>query len=139
MSEEFYTVERAAHRLGLHPKTVLRFIREDRLRATRVGRSWRILHSDLDAFAGVPRAELNSESARATCVLEIANLSPERAGRLMDTVQSAVNSRSVRPSPVQITTAYDAGGRQLKVVIIASPGDAAALLQLLNAWLEGGR
>jgi len=139
MSEEFYTVERASQRLGLHPKTVLRFIREERLRATRVGRSWRILRSDLDAFAGVPKTEATVETARATCVLEIPNLSPERAGRLMDTVQSAINGRTARPSPVQITTAYDPTGHQLKVVIIASPGDAAALLQLLNAWLEGGR
>jgi excisionase family DNA binding protein len=139
MSEEFYTVEHAARRLGLHPKTVLRFIREDRLRATRVGRSWRILRSDLDVFAGVPRAEPTIEAARATCVLEIPNLSPERAGRLMDTVQGAVNSRSARPSPVQITTAYDPAGHQLKVVIIASPGDSAALLQLLSAWLDGAR
>ncbi len=139
MSEEFYTVDHAARRLGLHPKTVLRFIREARLRATRVGRSWRILRSDLDAFAGVPKPATTIVAARATTVLEVPDLSPERASRLMDTVQSAVNGRTARPSPVHITTAYDPEALQLKVVIIASPGDAAALLQLLNAWLEGGR
>jgi excisionase family DNA binding protein len=52
MSEELYTVEMAAERLKLHPKTVLRFIRDGRLRATRIGKSYRILRSDLDAFGG---------------------------------------------------------------------------------------
>jgi excisionase family DNA binding protein len=59
MSEELCTVGFAATQLKLHPKTILRFIREGRLRATRVGKAFRILRADLDAFAGIPqRGEL---------------------------------------------------------------------------------
>ena len=50
MSSELITAEAAATRLGLHVKTVLRFIREGRLKAHRVGRQYRILKGDLDAF-----------------------------------------------------------------------------------------
>ena len=52
MSEMFHTVEHAARRLQLHPKTVLRFIRDGRLPAKRLGKAWRIRQSDLDALAG---------------------------------------------------------------------------------------
>ena len=47
MSQQLVTVEQAAQELSLHPKTVLRYIRDNRLPATRVGRSYRILRSEL--------------------------------------------------------------------------------------------
>jgi excisionase family DNA binding protein len=50
---ELCTAAFAALHLKLHIKTVLRFIREGRLRATRVGRSYRIVRSDLEASAGI--------------------------------------------------------------------------------------
>src|SRR5262245_37744597 len=40
--DELCTVHFAADRLKLHPKTVQRLIREGRLRATRIGKSYRI-------------------------------------------------------------------------------------------------
>jgi excisionase family DNA binding protein len=36
------TVEQAAEELKLHPKTVLRYIHEGRLEATRIGKAYRI-------------------------------------------------------------------------------------------------
>ncbi len=66
MTQELYTVEAAAERLKLHNKTVLRFIREGRLRATKIGKQYRILHSDLDAFAGVGSAR-EAPAAATTC------------------------------------------------------------------------
>ena len=40
MSEEVYTVGQFAERLKLHPKTVLRFIHEGRVRAVKVRCVW---------------------------------------------------------------------------------------------------
>ena len=53
MSEEVYTVEQFAERLKLHPKTVLRFIKDGRLRAVKVGKSYRILRTDMEAMTGM--------------------------------------------------------------------------------------
>ena len=58
MSGELYTVEQAADRLKLHAKTVLRMIREGRLKAVRLGKAYRISGDDLDAAAGVARTEV---------------------------------------------------------------------------------
>ena len=67
MSGSLYTVEQAAERLKLHPKTVLRMIREGRLKAARIGKAYRIAGDDLDAVAGVARAEAREASdTRAT-------------------------------------------------------------------------
>jgi len=54
MIDEPVTVRQAAEALGLHVKTVLRFIREGRLPAHRMGKSYRLRRSDVDAFAGLP-------------------------------------------------------------------------------------
>lgn len=50
-NHSLHTVEDSAARLRVHPKTVLRFIRDGKLRATRVGRAYRILDTDFAAFA----------------------------------------------------------------------------------------
>ena len=53
MANTLLTVDEAAEALKLHPKTVLRHIREGRLEATRIGKAYRIDRSKLDAFAGL--------------------------------------------------------------------------------------
>jgi excisionase family DNA binding protein len=135
MSEELYTVEQAAERLKLHPKTVLRLIRTERLRGTRIGKSYRILRSNLEAFAGVSR-EAEPHQARVTSVIELSDIPVETASRLATALQAALVTQVARPEPVHLNTAYDPQRRQLKIVIIAAPVDTAALLQLLQTLLS---
>jgi excisionase family DNA binding protein len=134
MSGELYTVARAAERLHLHPKTVLRFIRERRLRATRIGKSYRIMARDLDAFAGdKSRPSRTEDRARATIVVDLPNVGAELQRRLTTSLHAAIVSKSARPNPIHLDTAYDPERRQLKVVIVAELADATALMQTLRA------
>ncbi len=50
MEEKFYTVDEVANILGLHPKTIRKFIREGKLIANKVGKQWRITGNDLSNF-----------------------------------------------------------------------------------------
>lgn len=51
MAEEMLTIKQVAAELQLHPDTIRRFIREEKLKATKVGgTSIRIKRSDLNAF-----------------------------------------------------------------------------------------
>lgn len=135
----FHTVEQVAERLGLHPKTVLRFIREGRLRATRVGKSYRIVASDLDAFAGVDASAASKRTVRVTSILEVSDLGLERAQTIATFLSAAIMSSEARPDPIQLTTAFDQAARLLKVVVIGSPADTAQLLQLVQVQLENLR
>ena len=135
MSEELYTVEQAAERLKLHAKTVLRAIREERLRATRVGKSYRILRSDLDAFAGVPAAA-RAAGAQATAIVDIPDVGVDMANRLMGLLPAVLNGRTPGGPPVRADVVHDPAGRTLKVIIQASPADAGNLLSLIHVWLE---
>jgi excisionase family DNA binding protein len=139
VSGSLYTVEQAAERLKLHPKTVLRMIRDGRLKAARIGKAYRIVGDDLDAFAGVARAEAREASDRATVIADFGDLSPELGQRLASTLSAMlVGAHKVRTGPAHLETAYDPLRRRLKVVVIASPEDAAAVLKsaafLLESW-----
>jgi len=50
MNEKIYTVEQAAEILKLHPKTVARYINENKLHAGKIGHQWRITENDLNQF-----------------------------------------------------------------------------------------
>ncbi|NYB72837.1 helix-turn-helix domain-containing protein [Sedimentibacter hydroxybenzoicus DSM 7310] len=51
MSEKYYTVEQISKMLNIHPKTIQRYIREGKLRANKIGKSWRVTGHDLSIFA----------------------------------------------------------------------------------------
>src|ERR1700712_733531 len=103
MSEEVYTVEQFAERLKLHPKTVLRFIRDGRLRAVKVGKSYRILRSDLEAMTGVagaggPRAG----AARVTSIVDTPEVAPELAQHMARALPSLRLGREQSPEPMSL-------------------------------------
>ena len=50
MEEKFYTIDQIAEILGMHHKTIRKFITESKLRANKVGKQWRISGHDLSLF-----------------------------------------------------------------------------------------
>ena len=99
MSEEVYTVEQFAERLKLHPKTVLRFIRDGRLRAVKVGKSYRILRSDMEAMTGhSPRDR--PTGVRVTSVIDMPDTSPESAEHRARVLPATRMARHAHPDPV---------------------------------------
>ena len=50
MEEKFYTIDQIAEILGIHHKTIRKFITEGKLRANKVGKQWRISGHDLSLF-----------------------------------------------------------------------------------------
>ena len=48
--ERYYTVDIIAKMLSMHPKTIQRYIREGKLHAKKVGKSWQVQEQDLRNF-----------------------------------------------------------------------------------------
>ena len=137
MSQELLTVEAAAERLRLHPKTLLRAIREGRLRASKVGKAYRILRGDLEVFAGLPpRPDAVAGEARVTAVVDVPRGDKELAKRLMTLVAASLNARGVEGPAARADVIHDPQARTLKIIVQASPGDAGTLLKLIEVWLE---
>lgn len=135
MTQELYTVEAAAERLKLHNKTVLRFIREGRLRATKIGKQYRILRSDLDAFAGAGSAR-EAPAALVTAVVDVPNVDQELLRRLTSIMLGAVGSNEQHPQAISVDIVHDPMRRAVKVIAIGTPSDVSGLLKLVDACLE---
>jgi len=134
VSENILSVAAAAERLKLHPKTVLRFIREGRLRATRVGRQHRILQSDLAALTGEP--EKPKPQTRVTAIVDVAEIGAETARGLAAYLPAARAGGDPSGELMSIDVTYDPAREQLKVVLVGAPGDVAAMLSIAETWLR---
>lgn len=58
------SVSEAAERLGIHRDLVLRYIKQERLRAEQKGRIWLIDEESLEEFASKPRSVGNPNFSR---------------------------------------------------------------------------
>ncbi len=138
ISSEICTVDAAARRLELHPKTVLRFIREGRLQATRIGKSYRILRADVDRLAGVPVQTVAAvDAARVTCIVDVAGVGPVLAQKWATVVPAALNTRERESTAdLRADVIYEPARSHLKVVITGSPADTIPLIRMVKVWLE---
>lgn len=136
VSNVLVTVDQAAAELKLHPKTVLRHIREGRLQATRIGKAYRIDRSNLDAFAGLTSGRSRPPSdVRTTVIVEVPALAVEAAERMATFLGAAALGGDAATRPLHFNTAYDPTSGDLKIVLIAAPSDAARLLELIEMQL----
>ena len=73
MIEKYYTVEQIAEMIGMHPKTIQRYIREGRLRAQKIGKAWRVTGHDLSTFIeGTDGVAKNETSPGLQSIIEAA-------------------------------------------------------------------
>ena len=135
--DDLCTVEIAAAHLQVHRKTVLRYIRDGRLPATRIGKAYRIQRADLDAFAGTPTSTVTSaDAARVTSIVDVPGVGQALASKLAGAVTNALYSGREQRGDVQAEVVYDAEHAQLKIIVIGSVADTRSLLGLVEVWLE---
>lgn len=135
LADELCTVEFAAERLKVHQKTILRLIRKGRLKGTRIGKAYRILRSDLEAFAGVEMPAA-AASASVTSVVDVPDVAPDTAQNWSKMIMAALNSRASRTAPLRAETIYEPERAHFKVVIVGAPSDTMNLLGLIRMWTE---
>ncbi len=136
IADELCTVAFAADRLKVHEKTILRFIRKGRLTATRIGKSYRIRRSDLEALAGVELPAAASAEPSVTSIVDIADVAPETAQKWSLAVTNALNARANRTVPLRAETIYEPHRAHFKLVIVGAPADTTTLLSLVRLWTE---
>ncbi len=99
MIEDYYTVEQISTMLKIHPKTVQRYIREGKLRATKIGKGWRVAGHDLSAFTEsetfeTPKLENQIERrVTASAVIDIITHGKEDAIRIINTLTASLNAK----------------------------------------------
>ena len=133
MSEELYSVEQVADRLGLHVKTVRGYVREGRLKAVRIGKQYRIAREDLEAMTGRPQPPpepvRRERHVEVSSIIEIDAISPELANRLTTSLMGTARG-------VRVEAIYNRERGHMKIILVGSMDSNASYFKLIDLILE---
>lgn len=141
MEQHLYSVEDVAELLGLHVKTVRSYVRDGRLRATRIGKQYRIARSDLEEFTGQPASVPLREAVRrqrhveVSSIVQVDAIDPATMTRLANLVGPAVSHSWAGPPGLRVQLRYDEERASLKIVILGAVDDTVELLRIIDAML----
>lgn len=90
MENKFYTIDQIAELLGMHHKTIRKFISEGTLGANKVGKQWRISRHDLNIFMEKNNVRMDNEK-----VEEELNIEHSNAGEGAQTISQRINVSTV--------------------------------------------
>ena len=141
---EFLSVDQVAERLGLHVRTVRRYVRHGRLRAVRIGKQYRVAREALDALTGREPAAPVSLAAptpgvrqiEVSTIVQADGIDADTASRATTALLAATNGRRDQADPLRVDTIYDPARARLKVILHGSAATTASLLKFINAYLE---
>ena len=103
MNTKLYSIIDLSKILDLHPKTILRFIHEGKLRAKKIGRTWKVNEDDLKIFCHGELSNKQPQVASAnyetladrisiSAVIEIKEQNSEEASRISNSIMAMLNS-----------------------------------------------
>ncbi|MCP5347457.1 MAG: helix-turn-helix domain-containing protein [Gammaproteobacteria bacterium] len=129
-----YTTQQVADLLDLHVKTVRGYVKDGRLRSTRLGKQYRIARKDLEAFLGksldvspaavTPQAEVSS-------IVELEGIGNQAASRLSNLMMTAARGHR-EERPLRVETLFDPERNRLKLIVIGSLEATVTLLQMID-------
>jgi excisionase family DNA binding protein len=139
MEQLYYSVDQVAALLGLHVRTVRAYVRDGRLKATQVGRQYRITREDLAAFTGAPPPAPTARHSEVSSVVQIEAVSQAEAIRIANTAVAVAQScRSSAPEdgPLRVESVYDESRATLKLIILGGLETTAELLRIVHALTD---
>ena len=139
MEEKFYTIDQIAEILGMHHKTIRKFITEGKLRANKVGKQWRISGHDLSLFMEDNNVNIKSnnklESEKiefstgdidsnnktnkisVSTVIDINEVDMDEQKRISNMLLALMNSKDSKTSNSTINIKYYKNDKNLKVML----------------------
>jgi excisionase family DNA binding protein len=143
MNNTYYTVEQVADLLSLHPKTVQRYIREGKLRATKLGKGWRVAGHDLSVFAenvhpaGGPVADgRGAGDVTVSAVADIRDSGREAAIRVMNALTASVNAKPPEYGRSSLHTQYIETEAKVRVTLWGGARFTAVMMDAVAALTE---
>jgi excisionase family DNA binding protein len=136
------SVEQVAEILKLHVRTVRNYVRDGRLKATRIGKQYRIALSDLETFTGGPveshddRILAPGGRVQVSSVFTVEGVTPALANRMTTSLIGSANGPRPPGQSLAITTAYDVEFDRLRILLATDLATLRSFLPLIDAVLE---
>jgi excisionase family DNA binding protein len=145
MNETYYTVEQISELLDIHPKTIQRYIREGKLRAVKIGKSWRVTGHDLSLFtehggAAPGETARNHDQAVSTAtvsaVVDVSVNGKDDAIRIMNTLTAALNAKPPEYGQSSMSSQFIAEENKVRVMLWGGVRFMAAMMDAISMLTE---
>jgi len=146
MTEKYFTVDQIADLLKIHPKTVQRYIREGRLKANKLGKSWRVSGHDLSIFteggSGSSSAPVLTEDTvergqtKVSAVIDVPVFSTDESVRIANTITAIANSKPSGYGASSVQTQYLISEKVMRIMVWGSLSFTQIILDSLAALTD---
>jgi len=145
-AERFYTLKELSDLLGLHEKTLLRFVHEGKIKARKLGRAWKVSQKDLAEYTHgelkqenlIPAPLDNQALVQCTLVLEFQGSEGPDQDALSRTLLGALASKDPEWGPVHFEHSHNPATGKTRMRLGGSPEFLGAILALVGN-LERGK
>lgn len=145
MAVKLYSISELTPILNLHPKTILRFIHEGKIRARKIGRAWMVTEADLKAYCHgelsgnepdkPPRRAVSGgpgRRVRVSAVVEINEQGSEDASRLSNSLMAMLNTRENSDGKARFDFFYYPEIQTARYVFYGSPGFVGRIMHTFD-------
>lgn len=142
MIDDYYTVEQISNMLKIHPKTVQRYIREGKIRATKIGKSWRVTGHDLSAFTESDSYEAPAgenqliRNVTASSVIDIIVKGKEDAIRIINTISASMNTKTSEYGKSSMQSQYIEHEKMVRITLWGEIQFMAIMMDMITALTE---
>ncbi|KNF07630.1 DNA binding domain, excisionase family [Gottschalkia purinilytica] len=158
MENQFYTIDKVAEILGMHHKTIRKFIREGKLGANKVGKQWRISVHDLSVFMERNSVNINDKKIskesnidfhtneevgdiikkkiNVSTVVDINNVDKDEYFRISNTLIAIMNCKDPKMGKSTINMKYDDKENRLRVMLWGGIKFIEDMLSSISLLLE---
>jgi excisionase family DNA binding protein len=145
MNNTYYNVEQISALLDMHPKTIQRYIREGKLKATKIGKSWRVSGHDLSVFTEGGKTEeaaiqfqttLDSERVSVSSVVDIKVIHRDEAIRIINTLQATMNVKPPEMGRASMHTQFIEADNTVRITLWGNLKFVAIILESIDHLIE---
>lgn len=146
VTEKFYTVDEIAALIKIHPKTLQRYIREGKLKANKVGKSWRVSGHDLSTFTEgsgasftppiITDGETEKKEIKVSAVIDIPVADTQESIRIANTLTAVSNAKPYEYGVSSLQTLYLMPDNMMRVMVWGSLGFIQIILDSVAALLN---
>lgn len=143
MLDKFYSVDEIAEMLKIHPKTIQRYIREGKLKASKVGKSWRVSGHDLsiftegssDTFTAPPILGETTEQKeiKVSAVIDIPVFNTDESVRIANTLTAISNAKPSGYGVSSVQTQYLMSEKVIRIMVWGSLSFTQIILDSIAA------
>lgn len=158
MENQFYTIDKIAEILGMHHKTIRKFITEGKLAASKVGKQWRISGNDLSIFMEKNNVNISDKTiseepnidfvangevkdaikqkVNVSTVVDINDVDKEEYFRISNTLIALMNCKDSKMGKATINMKYDEKVNRLRVLLWGNVGFIEEMLSSISMLVE---